>query len=174
MEINKNLIKFTKEMILFCKSHGVTPIICGSYLTKYYTQDERIVVHDVDMYVPDAFLPKAIKLLEKKKIKYKHLKEWGCLKVYKGNVNIDLDALNFLYKGPKDEDIELAKIRAEKMGLPDWRVLVPEATEKLAAAAVDVNTGRIEPLIYKEVKQLPRTFEEEKRGYIEVKSELNR
>jgi len=70
-----------------------------------------------------------------------------------------------LYKGPKDEDIELAKIRAEKMGLPDWRVLVPEATEKLAAAAVDVNTGRIEPLIYKEVKQLPRTFEEEKRGY---------
>ncbi|MBS3152299.1 hypothetical protein J4230_02715 [Candidatus Woesearchaeota archaeon] len=115
MEINKNLIKFTKEMILFCKSHGVTPIICGSYLTKYYTQDERIVVHDVDMYVPDAFLPKAIKLLEKKKIKYKHLKEWGCLKVYKGNVNIDLDALNFLYKGPKDFrdlDFEGIKLKA--------------------------------------------------------------
>ncbi len=102
MEINKKLIKFTKEMILFCKSHGVTPIICGSYLTKYYTQDKRIVVHDIDMYVPDKFIPKAIKILDNKKIKYKYLKEWGCLKVYKEDVNIDLDALNLLYKGPKD------------------------------------------------------------------------
>ena len=101
MKIDK-LLSFGKEIISICDENGITPILYGSYLYCYYTQDKKVVPHDIDFYVPKGFNEKMIKILKKRKIKYKYLKEWYCLMINKGDLKVDLDEIDFLYKGPKD------------------------------------------------------------------------
>jgi len=48
------------------------------------------------------FNEKMIRILRKRKMKYKYLKEWSCLMIHKGDLKVDLDGINFLYKGPKN------------------------------------------------------------------------
>ena len=96
------LLSFGKEIISICKENGVTPIIYGSYLFRHYIKDKNVIPHDIDFYVPKDFNEKMIKVLDKKNIKYKHLKEWHCLMIYSGDLKVDLDEIDYLYHGPND------------------------------------------------------------------------
>ena len=98
----EELVSFGKEIISLCKENGVTPIIYGSYLFRHYTKDKMIIPHDIDFYVPEGCHEKIIAILKKRKMKYKYLEQWHCLMIYKGGLKVDLDSIDFLYKGPKD------------------------------------------------------------------------
>jgi hypothetical protein len=96
------LISFGKEIISICLKNGVTPVLYGSYLFRHYTKNKLAVPHDIDFYIPDEFNDKIIAILKKKKVRYKYLKEWSCLMIYKNDLKVDLDGINFLYDGPRD------------------------------------------------------------------------
>ncbi len=100
--MKRYLIKFAKEIIEICKSNGITPILYGSYLVLHYTKNKKMNVNDIDFYVPEEFHKKMIKILKEKNIKYKYLKEWHCLQIFKDDLKVELDSIDYLYEGPKD------------------------------------------------------------------------
>ncbi len=130
MKISK-LSSFGKEIILLCQEMGVTPIIYGSYLYKYYTKDKGTIPHDIDFYVPKGFNEKMIIILNERKIKYKHLEEWHCLMIHKGGVKVDLDEIEYLYHGPKRfKNFEFEGIPIKALSLEGLMSIYKESIKK--------------------------------------------
>ena len=59
-------------------------------------------VNDVDLAIPEVEFPKLVRVLKNKGIAYK-LKEWHVLQVFKRDLKIEFDSMEFWLKGlPKD------------------------------------------------------------------------
>ena len=93
------LKKFCKEILAICKEAGFAPIVYGSMAFFGYTRDKNIVIHDIDLLVPEKSLVKIRKLLQKRKIRYSYRASWHGIKVFKNSLVIELDAVGFWQKG---------------------------------------------------------------------------
>jgi hypothetical protein len=93
------LTEFCMEIIDVCKEAGIAPIAYGSMAFFGYTRDKNVVIHDIDLLVPEKSLAKIRKLLQKRKIKYSYRASWHGIKVFKNSLVIELDAVGFWQKG---------------------------------------------------------------------------
>lgn len=93
------LKEFGKEIIQICQQLKINPILYGSLAYFIYTKDTKMNVNDIDLYVPEASFEKVIKVLKKKKINY-NLTDWHSLQILKDDLKIELDAVDYWYKGP--------------------------------------------------------------------------
>lgn len=100
----KDFIKlktFCKEIIDICKELKITPLVWGGLAYFGYTQQKKYVIHDIDFLVPDNSIKKVIKILKERRIKYKYISDWHLLVISKGNLKIELDPIEWYYKGHK-------------------------------------------------------------------------
>ncbi len=86
------LIDFGKEIVSICKKFKITPIVYGSLAYLIYKKDKNIKVNDIDFLIPGNNFKKIIYILRKKGLLYKYIPEGRSLIIYKGNLNVDLDA----------------------------------------------------------------------------------
>jgi hypothetical protein len=94
------LIKFGKKIIEICKKEKINPIIYGSYMLFHFTQDPSLKVKDLDFYINEEDFPKLIESLNKNKIKHKYSKKYHTLQVFKENLKIEFDSIDFWNNRP--------------------------------------------------------------------------
>jgi hypothetical protein len=93
------LKEFCKEILAICKEAGIAPIVYGSMAFFGYTGDKNVIIHDIDLLVPEKSLGKIRKQLRKRKIKYSYRTSWHGIKVFKNSLVIELDVAEFWQKG---------------------------------------------------------------------------
>lgn len=98
----KKLILFAKKIIKLCKTNKINLTVYGSFAHFNYTKDKNLNVNDIDFYVKEKDFSKLIKLLEKNKIKHKYSSNWRTLQIFNSDLRIEIDSLEFWYKGKKD------------------------------------------------------------------------
>jgi hypothetical protein len=91
------LIEFCKEVLDICSDLGLSPILNGSLAVFAYTKDRNMIVNDVDLACSEKEFPKIISALEERSIRYK-LKEWHVLQIWKDDLKVELDSLEYWYK----------------------------------------------------------------------------
>lgn len=92
------LISFTKEILDICKKLDIRPVAYGSLAIFAYTKNKKISVNDIDFLIPQNNFKKIIPELIKKKIKYRYSTKWYVLQIFKGNLKIEMDSVEFWQK----------------------------------------------------------------------------
>jgi len=95
------LKRFAKQILNICEKLSITPVVWGGLAYFGYTKDKHYIIHDIDFLVPDKSIKKVMKFLEEKKIRHKYISDWHSLVISKGNLRVDLDPIEWYYKGPK-------------------------------------------------------------------------
>jgi|SRR5215216_4962232 len=91
------LIEFCKEVLDICGDLDLSPILNGSFAVLAYTKDGNMIVNDVDLACSEKEFPKIISALEERSIRYK-LKEWHVLQIWKEDLKVELDSVEYWYK----------------------------------------------------------------------------
>ncbi len=92
------LIEFCKDVLDICHDLGISPLLNGSLAVFAYTKNQDMNVEDVDLACSEIEFPKIISALEERNISYK-LKEWHVLQIWKGDLKVELDSIEYWYKG---------------------------------------------------------------------------
>jgi len=108
------LIKFAKEVLDICKEIGIEPIAYGGLIYFGYTLDKNVVIHDIDLLVPEKYIGKISEKLKNRKIRYIWNHKRHDFKIYKDGAKVELDALeNYKGKGKiKKFDFDGLKVNA--------------------------------------------------------------
>ena len=92
------LVGFCKEIVLICKRWDIEPIIYGSLAVFVYTKNLRMKVNDIDMLVKEKDFSKLIEALKEEGIKFNYDKKWHVLQIFKDDLKIELDSVDFWQK----------------------------------------------------------------------------
>jgi hypothetical protein len=92
------LIEFCKVVLDVCHDLGISPILNGSLAVFAYTKNQELNIHDVDLACSEREFPGIIAALEERGINYK-LKEWHVLQILKEDMKVELDSIEYWYKG---------------------------------------------------------------------------
>ena len=94
----QRVIEFCKEVLDICSDLDISLILNGSLAVFAYTKNQDMNVEDVDLACSETEFPKIISALEERGISYK-LKEWHVLQVWKDDRKVELDSIEYWYKG---------------------------------------------------------------------------
>lgn len=117
-EIFVRLIEFFKEVLDICTELNITPILNGSLAVFAYTGNPEMDVNDVDLACSETEFPRIIHVLEERCIGYR-LREWHVLQVFRNDLKVDLDSLEYWYKSlPMDyENLQVDNHQVRMLGL---------------------------------------------------------
>ncbi len=97
-ELFTQLKAFCKEILEICEQIKVSPIVYGSLAYFGYTKNKETQINDIDMLVPEDSFEKMIKILDKKSIRYHYSTKWHTLQIFKEELKIELDSIDFWQK----------------------------------------------------------------------------
>jgi hypothetical protein len=92
------LIEFLKEVLDICSELSITPIRNGSLAVFAYTGNHEMDVNDVDLACSELEFPRIISVLEERRIAYR-LKKWHVLQIFRNDLKVELDSMEYWYKG---------------------------------------------------------------------------
>ena len=92
------LEEFCKEIIDICNKLNAEPILYGSLAIFAYKKDKTLNVNDIDLLIPESLFNKIIPILKKGKIRHNYSKKWHTLQIFKNNLKIELDSIEFWQK----------------------------------------------------------------------------
>jgi hypothetical protein len=118
------LIEFCKEVLNICNDLGIAPILNGSLAVFAYTGSEDINVNDVDLACSETEFPKIITALQERSISYK-LKEWHVLQIWKDDLKVELDSIEYWYKDLSmvGETLQIGEYRINMLNLNSLKEL---------------------------------------------------
>ena len=118
------LIEFCKEVLDICGDLGLSPILNGSLAVLAYTKDGNMIVNDVDLACSEKEFPKIISALEERSIRYK-LKEWHVLQIWKDDLKVELDSVEYWYKdlSTVGETLQIDEHRINMLSLKNLKEL---------------------------------------------------
>lgn len=124
------LRKFARKLLIYCISSKIEPILYGSYLLLYYTNDKTIKVNDIDFFIKEKEFTKLIEVLEENKIKFKFSKKHHTCQVINGKLKVEFDSIDFWYDGPKGfTDINFDGITIKTISLDALKGIYKKASE---------------------------------------------
>jgi hypothetical protein len=118
------LLEFGREILGICDDLNISPVLNGSLAVFAYTKNTDINVNDIDMLIPEDDFSKIIPVLEERGIEYK-LKEYHVLQVFKDDLKIDFDSIDYWPKVWKIdlpqsyEIIQISGFKVRIIGLGD-------------------------------------------------------
>jgi hypothetical protein len=119
---------FCEQILDMCDKIGITPVAWGGLAYFGYTKDKNAVIKDIDLLIPEDSFKKIIKVLEKNKIKYKYFAKWHSIQAFNKDLKIDLDSMDYWYKGPKTfKDFDFDGLRVKTLGLEALAISYKEA-----------------------------------------------
>ena len=89
------LKKFGNEIKEICLAEGTEPILYGGLMYFAYTKDKNYKISDLDFLIPENSFEKIIKTLGEKGIKHKYNKKWHTMPIFKGDLRIEIDSIDF-------------------------------------------------------------------------------
>ena len=94
----------------------------GSLAVFAYTKNQMMTVDDVDLACSETEFPKIISALEERSISYK-LKEWHVLQIWKGDLKVELDSIEYWYKGLSrvGETLQIERHQISMLSLQDLK-----------------------------------------------------
>jgi hypothetical protein len=112
------LIEFFKEILDICGELNITPVLNGSLAVFAYTGNHEMHVNDVDLACSEMEFPRIISVLEERCIGYK-LREWHVLQIFRNDIKVELDSVEYWYKGlPMDcETLQVDNYQVSMLGL---------------------------------------------------------
>ena len=112
------LIDFFMEVLDICNELDISPVLNGSLAVFAYTEDQEMNVNDVDLSCSETDFPRIIHVLEKRSINYK-LQEWHVLQILRSDLKVELDSVEYWYKGlPMNcEILQIKNHRVNMLGL---------------------------------------------------------
>jgi len=119
----RQLMALGREISSLCKKANVTPIVYGSLAYFVHTQDPEVEVRDLDFLVSEMSFPNIRELLtQKKDLRFKE-QPYHSIEVYKGGLEIDLDAKErFLF--PKPDDATTVEIEGLTLRILNRQTLI--------------------------------------------------
>lgn len=96
------LKEFGNHILGILKETDVAPVVWGSLAYFLHTKDKKIIIHDIDFLVPEKSFEKIIKNLRNKNVNYRYTKKWHVIELFNGDLKIDIDSIDYWYKGSKD------------------------------------------------------------------------
>jgi len=97
----------------------------------YYTQNEKLKVNDLDFYVREKDFTNLTNILEKSQIRFKYSPELHTLQVFKGNLKLEFDSIDFWYKGRKELiNIHVDGIIVKALNLKSLKSIYKRAYER--------------------------------------------
>ena len=125
------LEKFGAEIIKTCLDLGVVPIVYGSYAVKHSTKSKTLKVGDIDFYVSEKYFKKIVERLNILNIKHEYSEKWHTLPILKGKLKVELDSLDFWYKGTRNFDkYNFYGLDIKILTLNDLKIMYKYASEK--------------------------------------------
>lgn len=100
------LIEFGKEICSICNELGFEPISYGSLMFFAYTGNKFTPINDLDFLVPGTYFSKIVYVFKKKGIRVNYIPKWHIVQVFKGDLKIELDSIDFWQKGLSKEYTE--------------------------------------------------------------------
>jgi len=98
---------FCVDVLAACREAGAEPVAYGSLVFFGYTRNRKTNVHDIDLLVPEKSLASIRKALRRRKIAYKYHHSWHGMKVFRGELSVELDSSEFWQKRPVPKRFEL-------------------------------------------------------------------
>jgi hypothetical protein len=93
------LLAFVQVLFLKCAELNVQPVAYGSLAYAFYTKDETIDIHDIDLLVPESsFLPIIAAVKNLPDVTYEET-TYHSLKLFRDGVKISFDAIEEYYRG---------------------------------------------------------------------------
>jgi hypothetical protein len=92
------LIEFFKEVLDICGELNISPLLNGSLAVFAYTGNHEMDVNDVDLACSETEFPRISSALAERCIGYK-LREWHVLQILRNDLKIELDSVEYWYKG---------------------------------------------------------------------------
>ena len=141
------LIEFCKEVLDICSDLGLSPILNGSLAVFAYTKDRTMMVNDVDLACSEKEFPKIISVLEERSIRYK-LKEWHVLQIWKDDLKVELDSLEYWYKdlSTVGETLQIDNHRINMVSLKNLQEFYQRGMKETAAKMEDNERRKYEAL----------------------------
>jgi hypothetical protein len=125
------LVEFCKDILDICNKLKIKPIIYGSLAVFVYTQNNKMDINDIDLLIPEKAFAKIIEALKARKIKYNHDEKWHTLQIFKEDLKIELDSIDFWQKDmPRDfENLDLYGKVVEILSLNTLKKVYKKASE---------------------------------------------
>jgi hypothetical protein len=112
------LIEFFKEILGICGELNLTPVLNGSLAVFAYTGNHEMDVNDVDLSCSETEFPRIMSALEDRCIGYR-LREWHVLQIFRNDLKVELDSVEYWYKGlPMNcETLQVDNYQVSMLGL---------------------------------------------------------
>ena len=106
-EYFSKLLSFSKELFKIFNKLKIKPIVYGSVSYAFYTKDQNIEIHDIDLLVPESSFVKIIgEIKEDKKLCYEET-NYHSLKIFKDDAKITCDSIEKYYKNLPHDFVEI-------------------------------------------------------------------
>jgi hypothetical protein len=152
----KKLIPFSKDIIFICKKAKINPIIYGSFAHFYHTQDSKMNVNDIDLWIPENKYPVLIKELEREKIKFSYYPRWHTLIIKKGKLKVEVDSLDFYYRDLKKKPFPRSFDKIDFYGIK-IRIMKLKILERFYEVAL-AESDKTKNKVKRRIKSLERFF----------------
>lgn len=108
------LIDFLIEVLDVCKDINIQPVLDGSLAVFLYSQNNDIVVNDIDLSHPEKDYPKIESALIKSGFNAK-IQEWHVLQVRKDNLKVEFGDTDFWYPDVQIEHQDYLEVDKHKL-----------------------------------------------------------
>jgi len=117
------LLDFLSEILEICKDINVNPILDGSLAVFLYSQNEQIIVNDIDLTYSERGFPKILKALSSKGINAE-IKEWHVLQCRKKDMKVEFCDPDYWYPNVPIKIGDYLKFGNNKIGVLKFESLV--------------------------------------------------
>lgn len=159
------LIGFFKEVLDICGELNINPVLNGSLAVFAYTGNHEMDVNDVDLACSETEFPRISSALEERCIGYK-LKQWHVLQIFRNDLKVELDSVEYWYKG-LPMDCETLQVDNYQVSMLDLHSLMEFYRQGMKDRVV--KTGENERMKYEALKLKFEALEKIKARVLEDK-----
>lgn len=129
----EGLMVFLKEVLEMTSELDVEVVLSSSLAALAYTKDSSIDVNDVDLACPEAEFARLAKAADERGIRHV-LKDWHVLQLWKDDLKIDFDSMEFWLKDlPQDYILlQIDDLKLPMVSLPSLKELYRRGLEDTA------------------------------------------
>lgn len=117
----EKLKEFAKDIISILQSLDAEPILWGSLAYFAYVKPKDFTINDIDFLVPKDCLAKVIDILKQRSIRYNYVEGWDCLQIFKDDLRIELDPIEYYGEFKSFEELDFDGIVLKALTFEDLK-----------------------------------------------------
>jgi len=142
-QIDNALLTLAEDIFNICETLKIEPILSGSLVVLAYTQSLSLTVNDIDLACHEVDFQRLMDKFDQKGISFK-LKEWHVLQVWRNNVKVEFDSLEYWMKDMPNEfeTLRIGDYELKMVSLDFLKLLYQRGLDNTANQNDEVNKGK--------------------------------